>query len=361
MRLHRLKLKNYRNYEELNIEFDSKIHFFIGDNAQGKTNLLESIYMLALTKSHRTNKDRELIYWGKEFASIHCDLTLFNRDTQLEVNIFPHGKKVLINRIDQRKISNYLGKLKVVLFAPEDLQLIKGSPNQRRKFMDRALGQIRPKYINQLSQYQKVLLQRNQLLKDSFKNSSLRNTIDIWDCQLLEYGSSVIDIRQQFIQEIGKLAQRIHFEITEGIEQLNLYYDANCLVTNFREKIEKSRERDFQTGTTNVGPHRDELQFTINDIDAKIFGSQGQQRTVALSLKLAELEYMKMQIGDMPILLLDDVLSELDIRRQKQLLDSINDSVQTFVTTTDVSGIKHEILKQSDFFYIKQGNILKKT
>lgn len=358
MRLNRLQLTNFRNYEQLDVSFNNRIHFFIGNNAQGKTNLLESIYILALTKSHRTSKDRELISWNKEQAGIICDLKMFNRNTNLEINIYQHGKKVLINKIEQKKMSNYLGQLKVVLFAPEDLQLIKGSPNQRRRFIDRALSQLRPKYVNDLAQYQKVLQQRNQLLKDSYKNPNLRKTLDIWDMQLLEYGNSIINTRTKYIEEINEIAKSIHKEVTENGELLELTYDANCTSNNYADRLMKSRERDFQSGVTNVGPHRDELQFMLNDFDAKIYGSQGQQRTVALSLKLAELEYIKQQIGDTPILLLDDVLSELDTNRQTKLLDSINDSIQTFVTTTDISCIRHDVLNHSDFFYIKNGEII---
>ncbi len=361
MRLHRLHLENYRNYKVLTFFFEGNIHFLIGDNAQGKTNLLESIYILALTKSHRTNKDRELIRWEEEKALVQCDLTLYDRKAELQVEINQQGKKVLINRIEQKKISRFLGQLKVVLFAPEDLQLIKGSPNQRRRFMDRALGQLFPKYVNDLSQYQKVLQQRNQLLKSAYKNKSLRDTLELWDDQLVEYGADVMKARMAYIDKIEQYAQQIHSDITNGREKLRLVYDLNCLAGTFKEKLEKNRDRDIQTGTTTIGPHRDELQFYINEIDSKSFGSQGQQRTTALSLKLAELEYMKAQTGDTPILLLDDVLSELDRNRQKQLLDSIGDQVQTFVTTADIDGIKHEILKNSDYFYIKNGELIERT
>lgn len=359
MRLHRLHLKNYRNYQELQISFNGNIHFLIGDNAQGKTNLLESIYMLALTKSHRTNKDQELILWGQERAVIQCDLTIHGRNIEINIEISPLGKKVLVNRIEQKKISKYIGQLRVVLFAPEDLQLVKGSPNQRRKFIDRAIGQLRLKYISDLSQYQKILQQRNQLLKKIIKDKQLRSTLELWDMQLIEYGQEVINMRQEYLEQIAELAESIHYNITDGKEKLRLLYAANCLAGNFREKLEKNIERDLYTGMTSIGPHRDEMEFYINDIDAKIYGSQGQQRTVALSLKLAELEYIKIHLKDTPILLLDDVLSELDQKRQRQLLDSIGDNVQTFVTTTDIDGIKHEIVKKADFFYIKNGTLIK--
>ncbi|OEF97311.1 DNA replication/repair protein RecF [Desulfuribacillus alkaliarsenatis] len=359
MRLHHLSLENYRNYKDLSISFTGNIHFFIGDNAQGKTNLLEAIYLLALTKSHRTNKDRELIMWNKDQAKVRCELTLFKRNIELEVEIDQQKKRVLINKIEKSKFSEFVGNLKVVLFAPEDLQLIKGSPFLRRRFMDRALGQLRLKYVNDLAMYQKVVQQRNQLLKDTHRKKSLLQTLDLWDMQLIEYGTAIINIREQFIKDIEKYAENIHNEITDGKEQLKLIYDASCLAGKFQEKLEKSRDKDLQFGTTNIGPHRDELQFIVNNKDIKIYGSQGQQRTVALSIKLAELEYMKQQMGDMPILLLDDVLSELDLKRQKKLLDTIGEDIQTFVTTTDVDGIKHNIIKKSDFFHIKDGNLIK--
>ena len=343
----------------MQISFDGNIHFLIGDNAQGKTNLLESIYILALTKSHRTSKDRELILWGTEKAMIQCELTLHGRNVELDIEISHLGKKVLVNRIEQKKISKYLGQLRVVLFAPEDLQLVKGSPNQRRRFIDRAIGQLRPKYISDLSQYQKILQQRNQLLKKIGKSDHLRSTLEIWDMQLVEYGQEIIRMRREYLEQIAQLAESIHCNITDGKETLRILYDANCLAGNFKEKLEKNIERDLYTGMTSVGPHRDEMEFYINDIDAKIYGSQGQQRTVALSVKLAELEYIKMHLKDTPILLLDDVLSELDQKRQKQLLDSIGDTVQTFVTTADIDGIKHEIVKKADFFYIKNGTLVK--
>ncbi|OEH86473.1 DNA replication/repair protein RecF [Desulfuribacillus stibiiarsenatis] len=361
MRLQRLRLEFYRNYQKLDISFDGQIHFFVGDNAQGKTNILESIYLLAFTKSHRTNKDRELIYWGCEHARIQSELILYDRPTELEVQIHPLGKKVLINRLEQKKISKYLGQVKVVLFAPEDLQLIKGSPQQRRRFIDRALGQLKPKYVSDLAHYQKVLQQRNQLLKDIYKKPSLLPTLELWDLQLIEYGKEVIKARQQFVNKIQELAEDIHDRITNGQEKLRLTYSANCLADDFQEKLIKYRDRDMATGTTNCGPHRDELDFSINEIDAKIYGSQGQQRTTALSLKLAELQYIQSSTGDYPILLLDDVLSELDQHRQKQLLDSIGQDIQTFVTTTDIIGIEHEIMKRADFFFIHGGNLVKKS
>lgn len=368
MHITHLKLKNYRNYHQLDLTFDHKVNVIIGENAQGKTNLMEAFYVLAFTKSYRTPRDKELILWGKDYAKIECSLVKKNRTIPLEIVITHKGKKVKLNRLEQKRLSDYVGALNVVIFAPEDLDLVKGSPKIRRRFIDMELGQIQPSYLYHLTQYQHILKQRNHLLKQmQFAKSQDSSLLNILTDQLIEHAAILLERRFIFLDKLRKWSKPIHFQISRGLEELEILYNPTIDVSEElnKEKIEdiylktfqQLQEKEIERGTTLIGPHRDDLTFMVNQKDVKIFGSQGQQRTTALSIKLAELELIKNEIGEYPILLLDDVFSELDDFRQTHLLNTFQGKIQTFVSTTSVDGINHDTLNKADMFKVHNGTI----
>lgn len=369
MFIKQLQLKNFRNYKALDITFDHKVNVIIGENAQGKTNLLEAIYLLAFTKSYRTNNDRELILWEEEFAKITGVIEKkHNNKLPLELIFHKEGKKAKLNHLEQRRLSEYVGTLNVVMFAPEDLSLVKGSPQVRRKFIDMELGQIEPIYMYHLGQYQKVLKQRNHLLKQlQFQNQPDTTFLQVMTDQLVKHAAIIVKKRFEFLKLLRKWAIPIHYKISRELEELAISYISavEVLEEDDEEKLEDKylahfsevESSEIRRGSTLIGPHRDDLSLYINDKDVKQFGSQGQQRTTALSLKLAEIDLINDHIGEYPILLLDDVLSELDDFRQSHLLSTIQGKVQTFVSTTTVDGINHETLKQASIYSVKNGQI----
>ncbi|MEQ6391029.1 DNA replication/repair protein RecF [Bacillaceae bacterium S4-13-58] len=370
MHLAELSLKQYRNYEELTLPFDHKVNVFIGNNAQGKTNLMEAIYVLAFTKSHRTPRDKELIMWEREYGKIKGTITKRKQTFPLEVLLTTKGKRVKINHLEQRRLSDYIGAINVVMFAPEDLNLVKGSPSERRRFIDMELGQIQPTYLHHLAQYHRILKQRNHLLKSYQRKQALDLTmLSVLTDQLIEHAAQLVFRRFQFLELIRKWAFPIHRGISHGKEKLSIQYDPSIdvsddmdmstIVTVFEGKFKKIQKREVEQGSTLIGPHRDDLLFFVNDKNVQVYGSQGQQRTTALSLKLAEIELIKQEVGEYPILLLDDVLSELDDIRQSHLLNTIEGKVQTFVSTTSVEGIYHDTLKKADIFYVSDGKVTK--
>ncbi|WP_096202878.1 DNA replication/repair protein RecF [Bacillus sp. FJAT-45350] len=369
MYIKELYIKSFRNYEEAAITFDNCVNVIMGENAQGKTNIVESIYLLAMSKSHRTSKDKELIGWEKDFARIQGKVERRNGPISLELIVATKGKKVKLNGLEQRKLSEYIGAMNVVMFAPEDLNLVKGSPQIRRRFIDMEIGQINPMYLYNLAIYQKILLQRNHLLKELQRQGKNRMMLEILTSQLIDAAVKVVQKRFQFVQTLEEWAKPIHEEISRGKEILNIQYkpsldvsetmDLSKLEEAYNEAFSKLTEKEIQRGTTLLGPHRDDLLFFINDKDVQTFGSQGQQRTTALSVKMAELELIKSKIGEYPILLLDDVLSELDDFRQSHLLNTIQGKVQTFVTTTSVEGIDHKTLNEASTYKVEQGTITK--
>jgi DNA replication and repair protein RecF len=280
------------------------------------------------------------------------------------------GKKAKCNHIEQQKLSQYVGNLNVVMFAPEDLNLVKGSPQVRRRFIDMEIGQVSPVYLHDMSQYQKILQQRNHFLKMmQIKKQSDQTMLEILTEQFIETAVKIINKRFEFLQLLQKWAEPIHSGISRGVESLKIEYkpsvdvlegqDLSKMVASFEEKFNKVKTREIERGTTLFGPHRDDLLFFVNNRDVQTFGSQGQQRTTALSVKLAEIELIHSQIGEFPILLLDDVLSELDDYRQSHLLNTIQGRVQTFVTTTSVDGIHHQTLKDASTFEVESGVIKK--
>lgn len=366
MHIENITIEQYRNYDSLSLEFDHQINVMIGENAQGKTNLMEAIYVLAFTKSHRTSKDKELIKWDSEYGKIKGNIFKRNRTFPLEVIFSGKGKKAKFNHIEQKRLSDYIGSLNVVMFAPEDLNLVKGSPQERRKFIDMELGQVQPVYIYHLGQYQKILKQRNALLKDLQRQSKQdRTMLHILTEQLIEHGSIVLTRRLQFLQKLREWAIPIHHGISRGLEELTINYeptidvsedaDLETIIEIYKAHFTSIEDREVERGTTLAGPHRDDLMFEVNGRNVQTYGSQGQQRTTALSLKLAEIELIEQEVGEYPVLLLDDVLSELDDHRQSHLLNTIQGKVQTFVTTTSVDGIHHDTLKQAKMFNIHNG------
>ncbi|RKD31367.1 DNA replication/repair protein RecF [Thermohalobacter berrensis] len=367
MHVESIKLINFRNYLKADINLNRKLNIFVGNNGQGKTNLLESIYICAFGKSYRTNKDKELINLSKDKAYIGINLKKNGFNKFVEVK-FEQGKskKVRINKIEVDKISDLFGILNVVIFSPEDLKLIKEGPSERRNFLDTEISQIKPKYRYNISSYNRILRQRNNLLKITQNDKSKLKVLDVWDMQISNIGAEIILSRIKFLNKISKISKNIHSEITNKLEELELKYspsldidvnlDKNEIVKVFRRQLKNLLERDIEKGTTTIGPHRDDIKVLINGIDSRAFGSQGQQRTAALSLKLAEVELIKEEVGEYPVLLLDDVLSELDLNRRKDLISTFKD-IQTIITTTDDIELKEVEKYQKSIFYINDGKI----
>lgn len=365
MWLESITLKHFRNYEFISADFSPSLNIFIGHNAQGKTNFLEAIYFLALTRSHRTRSDKDLIQFDNKSLSVNGILKRYSGQMPLDISLTDKGRITKINHLKQSKLSDYVGTMTVVLFAPEDLQLVKGSPTIRRKFIDIDLGQIKPLYLTELSTYNHVLKQRNNYLKSSDTIDSV--FLSVLDEQLADYGSRVIEHRLQFIKELCQHADNHHSNISNQLEHIHIDYMSSFALTDempikqqFLTELEKRRSKDIFKRTTSIGPHRDDIAFFINHLNAS-FGSQGQQRSLILSLKLAEIDLFKQHTGDFPILLLDDVLSELDDIRQTKLLESITENIQTFITTTSLEHINTSHLPSSlKLFHIENGYIKKK-
>ena len=352
-----LKLKNFRNYDLLELEFDSSTNIFYGDNAQGKTNILESIYLTGTTKSHRGTKDRDLIKFGQEEAHIETVVEKKGVNFKIDIHLKKNSPKgIAINKMPIRKASELFGIINIVFFSPEDLNIIKNGPAERRRFIDLELAQLDKVYLSDLSNYNRIINQRNKLLKDMYDRKDLMSTLDVWDLQLVNYGNKIIDRRKIFISQINEIIGKVHEKLTGGREKLELIYEPSIKNENFEDALFKNRERDIRMKATSVGPHRDDISFMCGDLDIRKFGSQGQQRTAALSLKLAEIELVKQEINDTPILLLDDVLSELDKHRQNYLLDSIED-VQTLITCTGVDDFINHRFNINKILHVEQGKV----
>ena len=356
-----LKLKNYRNYELLDLSFDPKTNILYGDNAQGKTNILEALYLSGTTKSHRGTKDRDLIQFG--YDESHLETIVEKRGTQFQIDM--HLKKnspkgIAINKMPIRKASELFGIIHFVFFSPEDLNIIKDGPSGRRRFIDLELSQLDKVYLSNLSNYNRIINQRNSLLKELYRQESLIETLDIWDMQLAEYGSRVMEGRRQFVGQVNSIIGDIHEKLTGGRERISLSYESSIGEMSLEQALKKNRERDIRMKSTSVGPHRDDLCFLAGDLDIRKFGSQGQQRTAALSLKLSEIELVKELIKDTPILLLDDVLSELDKHRQNYLLDSIHD-IQTVITCTGLDEFVNHRFSINKIFHVRSGSVTKEN
>lgn len=367
MFIQHLKINQFRNYQNADVKLIEGINIFYGDNAQGKTNLLESLYVAAYGKSFRSKNSDDLILNGCERGSIEVAYSKNYTNGVVKAVFERTGLRYLYaNNHQQIKRVDYIGHIHVVLFSPEDLRLVKEGPQERRLFIDRELSHINKVYLDQLMKYNKVLKQRNTLLKTIKNALLLESQLDVWDSQLVYYGSRIIVKRQQFIQRINALSRLIHKKITFGKEQLEIVYessisnelnDLKAVESKLLEQVKKAFENDFKRGFTTVGPHRDDMAISINQIDTRRFGSQGQQRTAALSLKLSELEIIKDEIGEYPILLLDDVMSELDQKRQHFLLETIK-NIQTILTTTDINNLDESYLVGAQCIPIQSGHLV---
>ncbi len=329
-----LELENFRNYSELSIHFDSGTNILYGDNAQGKTNILESIFLSATTKSHKGSKDKDIINFHAEEAHIRTYVVKDGLENRVDMHLRKNKSKgIAINGQKIKKAADLLGLLNVVFFSPEDLSIIKNGPSERRRFVDMELCQLDSFYLYNLNNYNKIVNQRNKLLKDLSFHPNLRDTLFIWDSQLVSYGSKIIERRAAFVKQLNEIIYDIHVRLSGGKEELRIIYEPDVLFEELENGLKNSQEKDIRLKQTTVGPHRDDFSFMIGDIDIRKFGSQGQQRTAALSLKLSEIELVKKLTKDTPLLLLDDVLSELDSSRQNYLLNSIGD-IQTIITCT---------------------------
>lgn len=352
-----IELSNFRNYKELSMEFDPEKNILYGDNAQGKTNILEALYFCGMTKSHKGSKEKEIIRMNEKEAHIRMYIEKKGVSRRIDMHLKRNkAKGVAIDGIPIRKSSELLGLVNIVFFSPEDLGIIKHGPSERRRFLDMELCQLDKVYFHDLAKYNQVVNQRNNLLKQISMDKSLLPTLDIWDEQLVEYGSKIIKRRKKHLEELNEVITPIHEKLSGGREVLTLGYEANTIAQDFGMKIAMNRERDLFQKVTTTGPHRDDVEFAIADIDIRKYGSQGQQRTAALSLKLAEIEIVKRVVGDLPVLLLDDVLSELDRNRQHYLLDSIKD-IQTIITCTGLEEFIQERIKVNQVYKVTNGTV----
>lgn len=352
-----LELSNFRNYDFLTIEFDRGTNILFGNNAQGKTNILEAIYLSATTKSHKGHKDRDIVNFGAEEAHIRTCIEKGGDDIRVDMHLRKtKSKGIAIDGTRLKKAAELLGLMNVVFFSPEDLSIIKNGPAERRRFVDMELCQLDPLYLYNLNNYNKIVNQRNKLLKDLYMNPSLRDTLNIWDMQLAVFGSKVIERRISFTEQLNEIINGIHSRLSGGKEDLKIVYEPDVRQDVFEEALLKNQERDIRLKMTSVGPHRDDFAFVANGIDIRKFGSQGQQRTAALSLKLAEIELVKKMTKDTPILLLDDVLSELDSSRQNYLLNCIGD-IQTIITCTGLDEFVNNRFEINKVFKVESGTV----
>lgn len=361
MIIKRLDLMNFRNYETLSLVPGGGTNILYGDNAQGKTNVLESIYMCSTARSHRASRDREMIRFDAEEA--HIKMLVDKNDSEYRIDMHlktGRTKGIAVNGIPIRKVSELFGIVNVIFFSPEDLNLVKKGPAERRKFIDFELCQLDRVYTNHLMSYNKVLVQRNRLLKDMAFKPGLSDTLSVWDGQLVTYGEAVMKDRNKFVGQLNSIIQKLHERLTGGKEQIEIVYEPDSAAGNFEKDLQKSMDRDIRQCTTSRGPHRDDICFLVNGIDIRRYGSQGQQRTAALSLKLSEIELVRQLIHDTPVLLLDDVLSELDSSRQMQLLATIKET-QTFITCTGLDEFVNCRFPIDCLFEVSEGTAVRKN
>lgn len=352
-----IKLEKFRNYKSLKLKFDPGTNIFYGDNAQGKTNILESVYLCGTTKSHKGSKDREVIQFQEEESHIRMNLVRNDSPIKIDMHLKKNKTKgIAINGVPIRKASELFGTANFVFFSPEDLNIIKNGPSERRRFIDMELCQLNKVYLYHLSNYNKVVNQRNKLLKEISFRPDFMDTLDIWDIQMAEYGKKIIEERRAFIERLNGIIGEIHRHLTGNKEDLFISYEENVPAESFEEMLKRNRDRELKMKMSLTGPHRDDICFKIQDIDIRKYGSQGQQRTAALSLKLSEIELVKQEIGDTPILLLDDVLSELDSNRQKYLLESIH-NIQTLITCTGLDDFVENQFKINKVFHVVDGKV----
>ncbi len=353
-----LELADFRNYDFLHIDFSEGTNILYGNNAQGKTNILEAIYLSATTKSHKGSKDKDIVNFNKEEAHIRTYLEKDGIETRVDMHLRKNKSKgIAIDGQKIKKAAELLGLLNVVFFSPEDLSIIKSGPAERRRFTDMELCQLDQFYLYNLNHYNKIVNQRNKLLKDMYFNPSLRDTLNIWDSQLVSFGSKIIERRKLFVDQLNEIIGEIHNKLSGNKENLIIYYEPDTLIEDYEKDLTANQERDIKLKQTTVGPHRDDFSFIIGNVDIRKFGSQGQQRTAALSLKLSEIELVRKMTKDNPVLLLDDVLSELDSNRQNYLLNTIGD-IQTIITCTGLDEFVNNRFEINKVFHIDDGKII---
>ena len=354
MYINKIKLINFRNYEEQEIELNKNINIFYGDNAQGKTNIIESIFLCSIGKSFRTSKDKELIMFNKEMCSSYIEFEKSDRSGSVKVNI-ENKKSIFVNGVKIKKLSELLGNLNIVIFTPDDILILKEGPDKRRRFLDVMISQLRPNYVNCLNLYRQTLEQRNNYLKQIREDNKPEEMLEIWDEKLAEYGEKIFLYRNEFMEKIKNKINKIHNEITENKENLKIEYISDCVTKeNYLSLLKSRRKLDIIKGFTTRGAHRDDFNIFINDDLVNVYGSQGQNRTAVLSLKIAEMQVIYDEIGEYPILLLDDFMSELDSKRRKNFLENIKNT-QVIITCTDKI---EDLNREYKLFNVKKGEIL---
>ncbi len=357
MIINSLELSNFRNYRREHFEFSEETNVLYGDNAQGKTNVLEAIFLCSTTRSHRGSKDRDMILFGEEESHLRMMVKKDGLSNKIDVHLKKSKSKgMAINGVPAKRNTELLGISSVILFSPEDLSIIEHGPEARRRFLDMELCQLDKMYLYSLTKYKKVLKQRNELLKQIGVQKELLDTLDVWNQQLVEYGSYIIKARREFVDKLNWFISDIHKSLSGGKESIKLIYEPNVTEDYFSEKLLINEQKDLFQKTTGIGPHRDDMSFIENDKDLRVYGSRGQKRTGALALKLTEIKIVEEKTGEKPILLLDDVLSELDRKRQNYLLEHIK-GIQTIITCTGLEEFVENGLNIQKIFEIESGAI----
>ena len=355
MWIKKIKINNFRNYKSQEINLEKNINIFYGENAQGKTNIIEAIFLSSMGKSFRAKKDKEMIMLGEEKSNIEIEYEKTDRNGKIKIEL-GNKKIVYINGIKIKKLSELLGKINVVIFTPDDINILKGGPQNRRRFLDIMISQLRPNYMYNLNMYLKTLEQRNNYLRQIKEENKNENMLEIWDEELSNYAINIYNYRKEFIEKIKNKIKNIHSEITNNKEEIEIEYLSECISKEkYLELLKQRRKLDIIKGYTTKGIHRDDFNIYINKKELGIYGSQGQHRTAILSLKLSELNIVKDEIGESPILLLDDFMSELDEKRRKNFLEKIND-VQVIITCTEKIDIEN---KEILVYNVKSGNAIK--
>lgn len=364
MKINNINIYNFRNYEQLSIDFNNNMNIFIGNNGEGKTNILESIYVLAITKSHRAYIDKTLINNTKNIMKLNGNISTNKGDKTLELLMNNKGKRVSINKVIYKKISDYISNLIVILFSPDDLDLIKGSPGVRRKYINIEIGQLDNKYLYYLNEYNNLLKTRNEYLKNVTLDSIDMNYISVLNSQICDKALIIYRYRFEFINNLNRIISSIFKDLSDG--ELYIKYINNIDVQNYTDnirevllkKLNDNLKRDIFSGSTMYGPHRDDIEFYLNNNSVREYGSQGQQRLSVLTMKFAEVELFKEKTGEYPILLLDDIFSELDILKRNSIVKYLNKGIQVFITSTDINDIDKNILSNSKIYNINNGNIV---
>ena len=367
MKIDRLKLKNFRNYGNLDIEFDNKLNIIIGNNAQGKTNILEAIYFLSITKSNLAINDKVCIRHDTLFSKIEGNISSsINSNKKLSIIINSTGKKIEINNVEIKKHADYIGNLRVIIFNPDNIRLIKDAPGNRRRFLNIEISQLYGKYINTLNAYNNVLKQRNEYLK-IIKNSKVNYVyLDIINEKLVDLAAIIYEYRINFVNDINKYIGEI-FKKIAGYEGLTIKYlpsieieDISFIKTKLQKKLDANLDKEISYGNTLIGPHRDDFIFNLNNNDLLLYGSQGQQKLAILALKLAEIDVFNDVCGEYPVVLLDDLFSELDVEKRNKVINYLNKDIQIIVTTTDLKNVDKKFIKDASIFTIDDGKIIDK-